>query len=69
MSSNTHTFFDSFGNFIEDVDQGIPDYDIDVYITWRNGSNVKQYRKVAEINSCKERYYLLWQDRFGSYQS
>lgn len=69
MSSNTHTFFGSFGNFIEDVDQGIPDYDIDVYITWRNGSAVKQYRKVAEIKSCKERYYLLWQDRFGSYQS
>ena len=69
MSSNTHTFFGSFGNFIEDVDQDIPNYDIDVYITWRNGSAVKQYRKVAEIKSCKERYYLLWQDRFGSYQS
>ena len=69
MSSNTHTFFGSFGNFIEDVDQDIPNYDIDVYITWRNGSAAKQYRKVAEIKSCKERYYLLWQDRFGSYQS
>ena len=69
MGSNTHTFFGSFGNFIEDVDQDIPNYDIDVYITWRNGSAAKQYRKVAEIKSCKERYYLLWQDRFGSYQS
>ena len=69
MSSYTHTFFGSFGNFIEDVDQDIPNYDIDVYITWRKGSADKQYRKVAEINSCKERYYLLWQDRFGSYQS
>ena len=65
----THTFFGSFGKFIEDVDQDIPYYDIDVYITWQNGSNVRQYRKVAEIKSCKERYYLLWQDRFGSYQS
>ena len=65
----THTFFSSFGKFIEDVDQDIPDYDIDVYITWKNGSNVSQYRKVAEIKSCKERYYLLWQDRYGSYQS
>lgn len=65
----THTFFGSFGKFIEDVDQDIPDYDIDVYITWKNGSNVSQYRKVAEIKSCKERYYLLWQDRYGSYQS
>ena len=65
----THTFFGSFGKFIEDVDQDIPDYDIDVYITWKNGSSVSQYRKVAEIKSCKERYYLLWQDRYGSYQS
>lgn len=65
----THTFFGSFGQFIQDVDQGIPDYDIDVYITWKNGSDVSQYRKVAEIKSCKERYYLLWQDRYGSYQS
>lgn len=65
----THTFFGSFAKFIQDVDQNIPDYDIDVYITWKNGSNVSQYRKVAEIKSCKERYYLLWQDRFGSYQS
>lgn len=65
----THTFFGSFGKFIGDVDQDIPDYDIDVYITWKNGSGVSQYRKVAEIKSCKERYYLLWQDRYGSYQS
>ena len=65
----THTFFSSFGKFMEDVDQDIPDYDIDVYITWKNGSSVSQYRKVAEIKSCKERYYLLWQDRYGSYQS
>ena len=65
----THTFFGSFGNFIDDVDQDIPNYDIDVYITWKDGSNVSQYKKVAEIKSCKERYYLLWQDRYGSYQS
>lgn len=69
LEAYTHTFFGSFGEFIEDVDQDIPNYDIDVYITWQNGSNVNQYRKVAEIKSCKERYYLLWQDRFGSYQS
>ena len=69
LEAYTHTFFGSFGEFIEDVDQDIPYYDIDVYITWQNGSNVSQYRKVAEIKSCKERYYLLWQDRFGSYQS
>lgn len=65
----THTFFGSFGKFLTDQDPDIPDYDIDVYITWKNGSDVSQYRKVAEIKSCKERYYLLWQDRYGSYQS
>lgn len=65
----THTFFGSFGKFLTDQDPDIPDYDIDVYITWKNGSGVSQYRKVAEIKSCKERYYLLWQDRYGSYQS
>ena len=69
INSYTHTFFSSFGKFIDGDDQGIPNYDIDVYITWKNASNVSQYRKVAEIKSCKERYYLLWQDRYGSYQS
>ena len=69
MELYTHTFFGSFGKFIDDVDQDIPDYDIDVYITWKNRSSVSQYKKVAEIKSCKERYYLLWQDRYGSYQS
>ena len=69
INAYTHTFFSSFGKFIDGDDQGIPNYDIDVYITWKNASNVSQYRKVAEIKSCKERYYLLWQDRYGSYQS
>jgi hypothetical protein len=68
MDSYTHTFFDSFGQFIGDDDE-IPYYDIDVYITWKDGSDNSQYRKVAEITPCKERYYLLWQDRYGSYQS
>lgn len=65
----THTFFGSFGKFIDDQDSRIPTYDIDVYITWINDSNKREYKEVAEINSCKERYYLLWQDRYGSYQS
>ena len=65
----THTFFGSFGKFIDGGNPRIPSYDIDVYITWKNSSDVSQYRKVAEIKSCKERYYLLWQDRYGSYQS
>lgn len=65
----THTFFGSFGKFIDDSDSHIPDYNIDVYITWKDSAGTSQYRKVAEIKSCKERYYLLWQDRYGSYQS
>lgn len=65
----THTFFSSFGKFIGDQDSLIPTYDIDVYITWKDSAGTSQYRKVAEIKSCKERYYLLWQDRYGSYQS
>lgn len=65
----THTFFGSFGKFIDGGNPRIPSYDIDVYITWKNASDVSQYKKVAEIKSCKERYYLLWQDRYGSYQS
>lgn len=65
----THTFFSSFGKFISDQDSRIPTYDIDVYITWKDSAGNSQYRKVAEIKSCKERYYLLWQDRYGSYQS
>ena len=69
LETYTHTFFGSFGKFIEDQDPDISQYNMDVYITWQDGSNVREYRKVAEINSCKERYYLLWQDRFGSYQS
>lgn len=69
LDAYTHTFFGSFGKFIEDQGPDVLQYNIDVYITWQDGSNVKQYRKVAEINSCKERYYLLWQDRYGSYQS
>ena len=69
LEAYTHTFFGSFGKFIEDQDPDVPQYNIDVYITWQDGSNKKEYRKVAEINSCKERYYLLWQDRYGSYQS
>ena len=69
LETYTHTFFGSFGKFIEDQGPDLLEYNIDVYITWQDGSNKREYRKVAEINSCKERYYLLWQDRYGSYQS
>lgn len=34
-----------------------------------NGSNLNNYYCVAKVDMCPSRYYLLWQDRFGSFQS
>ena len=67
----SHTFFRSYGYFLNTNEKGgVPlNTDYWVYMTWTNSSNVSQYRRIAIIEACKERYYLLWQDRFGSYQS
>ena len=63
----SHTYFNTFSNFL---DSGYTiNYDYWVYMTWKNVNNVSQYRRIAIIEACKSRYYLLWQDRFGSYQS
>ena len=63
----SHTYFNTFGNFL---DSGYAiNNDYWVYMTWKNDNNVSQYRRIAIIEACKSRYYLLWQDRFGSYQS
>ena len=40
-----------------------------VYMRYADSSGTYQYRRIGIIEACKERYYLLWQDRFGSYQS
>ena len=67
----SHTFFRSYGYFLNTNEKGgVPmNNDYWVYMTWENSNNVSQYRRIAIIEACKERYYLLWQDRYGSYQS
>ena len=67
----SHTFFKSYGYFLNTNEKGgVPmNTDYWIYMTWTNSSNVSQYRRIAIIEACKSRYYLLWQDRFGSYQS
>lgn len=67
----SHTFFRSYGYFLNTYEKGGVPMNLDywVYMTWTNSNNVSQYRRIAIIEACKERYYLLWQDRFGSYQS
>lgn len=67
----SHTFFRSYGYFLNTNEKGgVPlNTDYWIYMTWKNSNNISQYRRIAIIEACKERYYLLWQDRFGSYQS
>ena len=67
----SHTFFRSYGYFLNTNEKGAVPMNLDywVYMTWTNSNNVSQYRRIAIIEACKERYYLLWQDRYGSYQS
>lgn len=68
--SYSHTFFDKYGDFFPTPYEPLPmNIDYWVYMTWKNTNNVSQYRRIAIIEACKSRYYLLWQDRFGSYQS
>ena len=71
MEGYSHTFFRSYGWFLNTNEKGgVPmNTDYWIYMTWTNSSNVSQYRRIAIIEACKSRYYLLWQDRFGSYQS
>ena len=67
----SHTFFRSYGWFLNTNEKGSVPMNLDywVYMTWTNSSGVSQYRRIAIIEACKSRYYLLWQDRYGSYQS
>lgn len=65
----SHTFFNKYSLFTNDTQSISVNSDIWVYIRWQNVNNVYQYRRVAIIEACKSHYYLLWQDRFGSYQS
>ena len=67
----SHTFFKSYGYFLNTYEKGgVPmNTDYWVYMRYADSSGTYQYRRIGIIEACKERYYLLWQDRFGSYQS
>lgn len=67
----SHTFFKSYGSFLNTNEKGgVPlNTDYWVYMRYLNSSGTYQHRRIAIIEACKERYYLLWQDRYGSYQS
>lgn len=70
MEGYSHTFFDAYSKFFQASQERLPmNVDYWVYMTWKNINGVSQYRRIAIIEACKSRYYLLWQDRFGSYQS
>lgn len=70
MEGYSHTFFKSYSFFVGSQQGELPlNTDYWVYMTWTNVNGVQQYRRIAIIESCKSRYYLLWQDRYGSYQS
>ena len=67
----SHTFFRSYGWFLNTNEKGVVPLNTDywVYMRYINSSGTYQYRRIAIIEACKSRYYLLWQDRYGSYQS
>lgn len=70
FDSHSHTYFNNYSNFFQLAGGSLAmNTDYWVYMTWKNVNNESQYRRIAIIEACKSRYYLLWQDRFGSYQS
>lgn len=70
MEGYSHTFFDAYSKFFQASSERLSmNTDYWIYMTWKNVNGVSQYRRIAIIEACKSRYYLLWQDRFGSYQS
>lgn len=44
------------------------DRDADLYLA-KDGNTVEYYAKVAHIDYCPARFYLVWQDRYGGTQS
>ena len=67
----SHTFFRTYSDFLNTGNKGSVPLNTDywVYMRYTNSSGTYQYRRIAIIEACKSRYYLLWQDRYGSYQS
>lgn len=66
----SHTFFRTYSDFLNTGIKGSVPLNTDYWVYMRYNKNEKyQYRRIAIIEACKSRYYLLWQDRYGSYQS
>lgn len=61
--SYAHLWFLDIGDLLYNV-RGVQD-DIDIYLY---NSSDDAYALVARVDACHQRYYLMWQDRFGSFQ-
>lgn len=61
--SYAHLWFLDIGDLLYNI-RGVQD-DIDIYLY---NSSDDAYALVARVDACHPRYYLMWQDRFGSFQ-
>lgn len=63
----TATYKTDMGNIVGHYDSRyVGDIEIWLYNAYLTGTT--QFSKVAVFEKCYSRYYLFWQDRFGSYQ-
>lgn len=64
-----YEFMFSSAPSVSDIYNGVnePDDNSPLFVT--NGTNQNNMIKVAEFDRCPAPYYLLWQDRFGGWQS
>lgn len=58
-----HLWYMDIGDLLYHV-RGVQN-DVDIYLY---NSNDNTYALVARVDACHPRYYLMWQDRFGSFQ-
>lgn len=69
---NTSTLMTPMGNIVGHFDSDVSSTaDIDIWLVnelYQYPNNFR-YAKVAIFERCYSRYYLFWQDRFGSFQS
>ena len=61
--SYAHLWFMDIGHLLYDIRSVL--YDTDIYLY---NSSDDEYALVARVDACHPRYYLMWQDRFGSFQ-
>ncbi len=69
---NTSTLMIPMGDIVRQYDSVVSSTaDIDIWIVNNlyEQSNNFRYARVATFERCYSRYYLFWQDRFGSFQS